>query len=75
VTFFTIIDPALQLNQLEQVQRDVATLLEQGLNPVRKPQHWRRMSMEATAEKPSTGGNGNSPRQPRRKGIEEAAMN
>jgi len=30
---FTIIDPALQLNQLEQVQRDVADLLEHGLNP------------------------------------------
>jgi hypothetical protein len=30
---FTIIDPALQLNQLEQVQRDVGTLLEHGLNP------------------------------------------
>jgi hypothetical protein len=30
---FTIIDPALQLNQLEQVQRDVASLLEHGLNP------------------------------------------
>lgn len=30
---FTIIDPALQLNQLEQVQRDVAELLEHGLNP------------------------------------------
>jgi len=29
---FTIIDPALQLNQLEQVQRDVAALLEHGLN-------------------------------------------
>ena len=29
---FTIIDPALQLNQLEQVQRDVADLLEHGLN-------------------------------------------
>jgi hypothetical protein len=28
---FTIIDPALQLNQLEQVQRDVAELLEHGL--------------------------------------------
>jgi hypothetical protein len=28
---FTIIDPALQLNQLEQVQRDVAELLENGL--------------------------------------------
>jgi hypothetical protein len=30
---FTIIDPGLQLNQLEQVQRDVAALLEHGLNP------------------------------------------
>ncbi len=30
---FTITDPALQLNQLEQVQRDVAGLLEHGLNP------------------------------------------
>jgi hypothetical protein len=30
---FTIVDPGLQLNQLESVQRDVAALLEQGLNP------------------------------------------
>jgi hypothetical protein len=30
---FTIVDPNLQLNQLEQVQRDVAGLLEHGLNP------------------------------------------
>ena len=30
---FTIIDPALQLNQLEQVQHDVGALLEHGLNP------------------------------------------
>ena len=30
---FTIIDPRLQLNQLEAVQRDVAALLEHGLNP------------------------------------------
>ncbi len=30
---FTIIDPNLQLNQLEEVQRDVAQLLEHGLNP------------------------------------------
>jgi hypothetical protein len=31
---FTIVDPNLQLNQLECVQRDVAALLEHGLNPV-----------------------------------------
>jgi hypothetical protein len=30
---FTIVDPNLQLNQLEAVQRDVASLLQQGLNP------------------------------------------
>ena len=31
---FTIIDPNLQLTQLEQVQHDVAALLEHGLEPV-----------------------------------------
>ena len=30
---FTIVDPRLQLNQLETVQHDVAALLEHGLNP------------------------------------------
>ena len=30
---FTIPDPGLQLNQLEAVQRDIAALLEHGLNP------------------------------------------
>jgi hypothetical protein len=30
---FTIVDANLQLDQLDQVQRDVASLLEQGLNP------------------------------------------
>ena len=30
---FTIVDPGLQLNQLDAVQRDVAALLEHGLNP------------------------------------------
>ena len=30
---FTILDPNLQLDQLEAVQRDVAALLEHGLNP------------------------------------------
>ena len=30
---FTIPDPNLQLNQLDQVQKDVAELLEKGLNP------------------------------------------
>ena len=30
---FTITDPKLRLDQLEEVQRDVAALMEQGLNP------------------------------------------
>ena len=30
---FTVVDPNLQLNQLEAVQHDVAALLEHGLNP------------------------------------------
>ena len=30
---FTIVDPGLQLNQLESVQHDVASLLEHGLQP------------------------------------------
>jgi len=30
---FTIVDPNLQLNQLEKVQRDVANLLERGIDP------------------------------------------
>ncbi len=34
---FTIVDPNLQLNQLEQVQQDVAALLEHGLNPPGPP--------------------------------------
>jgi hypothetical protein len=35
---FTIPDPGLQLNQLEAVQRDVAALLEHGLNPPAAPE-------------------------------------
>ena len=34
---FTITDPHLRLDQLEQVQRDVAALLEHGLNPTSVP--------------------------------------
>ncbi len=35
---FTIIDPELQLDQLDEVQRDVANLLEHGLNePIATP--------------------------------------
>ena len=43
---FTIVDPNLQLNQLEQVQRDVGALLEHGLNP---PSSEPQPSVEAAA--------------------------
>lgn len=46
---FTITDPNLQLNQLEQVQHDVASLLEHGLNPVTT----ETASVEATIESPA----------------------
>ena len=41
---FTIADPHLRLDQLEEVQRDVAALLEHGLNPPppRQPETARR---------------------------------
>ena len=35
---FTITDPNLRLDQLERVQRDVAALLEHGLNPPAPPE-------------------------------------
>jgi len=36
---FTIADPNLRLDQLDQVQREVAQLLEQGLNPPQTEAH------------------------------------
>jgi hypothetical protein len=44
---FTIVDPGLHLNQLEQVQHDVAALLEHGLNPP------TAASAEGTAAQPA----------------------
>jgi len=44
---FTIPDPALQLNQLEAVQRDVAALLEHGLNPPTEAQAAAPVAEEA----------------------------
>jgi len=46
---FTITDPNLQLNQLETVQRDVAALLEHGLNP---PPPIQETPMEPSASPP-----------------------
>jgi len=48
---FTITDPDLHLNQLEQVQHDVAALLEHGLNP--PPQVVPAVAAEAAAPEQS----------------------
>ena len=52
---FTITDPNLQLNQLDAVQRDVALLLEHGLNPLgERPGSFPAAPAEyATASKPA----------------------
>src|SRR4051812_40378790 len=51
---FTIVDPDLQLNQLEQVQHDVANLLEHGLNPpAEAPAPVTEPSADAAAETPA----------------------
>lgn len=48
---FTIMDPDLQLNQLEEVQRDVAHLLEHGLNvPTPAPQSPEQQPQQPAAE-------------------------
>ena len=50
---FTIADPNLRLDQLEQVQRDVAALLEHGLNPP-APQPAAEPGAPVQAESPQT---------------------
>lgn len=52
---FTITDPNLRLDQLEQVQRDVAALLEHGLNPP-APQPVTEPAATAQAESSSMPG-------------------
>ena len=44
---FTILDPALKLTELTQVQTKVAELLEQGLNPKPKPDSEAEISENA----------------------------
>jgi hypothetical protein len=47
---FTIADPDLRLDQLETVQRDVAGLLEHGLNP---PPTAQNETVPPAAEQPA----------------------
>ena len=53
---FTIADPALRLDQLEEVQRDVAALLEQGLNPPAPAQEKPSCGAEQTPAVEVSGG-------------------
>ena len=48
---FTVADPNLQLNLLDQVQKDVAHLLEHGLNPPESPNHPADAASAAPDEK------------------------
>jgi hypothetical protein len=57
---FTIIDPNLQLNQLEAVQHDVAGLLEHGLNPA-GPAAAANPSESAPTELPSPDSSASAP--------------
>lgn len=51
---FTITDPDLQLDQLEMVQRDVASLLEHGLNPAPAVAEAAAATGVTTAEPPAS---------------------
>lgn len=59
---FTILDPQLQLNQLEQVQREVSLLLEKGLEVITAPAD--TLSQTATREPPSTTATPDTPSTP-----------
>jgi len=61
---FTIIDPALQLNQLEQVQHDVAALLEHGLNPPAPPPAPTAAAEPAPADAPAPAAEPGTPAEP-----------
>ncbi|MFO1487317.1 MAG: hypothetical protein U1F65_02455 [Verrucomicrobiota bacterium] len=50
---FTIVDPNLQLNQLAQVQHDVANLLEHGFNPPAAPAENAPAEAPAPAAEPN----------------------
>jgi hypothetical protein len=47
---FTIVDPNLQLDQLESIQREVAALLEHGLNPTAPPSEPGSASADSSPE-------------------------
>ena len=51
---FTIVDPNLQLSQLEAVQRDIAALLEHGLDPPTDPLAPVTSSPESLPTEPAT---------------------
>lgn len=70
---FTIADPALRLDQLEEVQRDVAALLEHGLNPP-APAPMTQTDPTAAAiarNSPSPGGEGQGEGEPTKSPLAE----
>jgi hypothetical protein len=50
---FNILDPNLQLDQLEEVQRDVAQLLEHGVDPVENASAGTAIQPQASDQTPS----------------------
>ena len=73
---FTITDPALHLDQLEEVQRDVAALLEHGLNPPQTAEVSSANSavpneLAAASDSPSPGGEGRGEGEPTTKSNTE----
>ena len=76
---FTIVDPNLQLNQLEQVQHDVAALLEHGLNSPQPPvpdstSPAPSVSQDATGETDSNADNPAAPLQPQPSSVSPSPM-
>jgi len=61
---FTILDPNLQLNQLESVQHDVAALLEHGLNPAGQEPPTPPSAPAEAAVPPATAAPESTPQEP-----------
>ena len=61
---FTILDPNLQLNQLESVQHDVAALLEHGLNPAGQEPPSPASDAGEAAVSPATNASESTPQEP-----------
>lgn len=70
---FTIADPDLQLDQLEEVQRDVANLLEHGLNVPGATAPESAAAAPATDASAPQAASPDAPAEPAAEGVSEAA--